>query len=125
MKFVCLGYRDESKWEAMTGGDRAAFMEECIVYGVELSRSGHVLGGQAIEDARNAVTLRLRDGKVAVTDGPFAETKEHLGGILVFEARDLNHAIQLMARHPGIRGGCFEIRAVDERTCAAIEARTA
>ena len=125
MKFVCLGYRDESMWEAMTGAGRAAFLEECIAYGLELSRAGHVLGGQPLEDARNAVTLRLRDGKVAVTDGPFAETKEVLGGILVFEARDLDHAIQLLARHPGIRGGCFEIRAVDEQIGAAIEARTA
>lgn len=93
MKFVCLGYRDETRWAALTETERAAFLEECVAFGVELMRGGHVLGGEALQDGRNAVTLRHRDGKVVVTDGPFAETKEHLGGILFFEARDLNHAI--------------------------------
>jgi hypothetical protein len=122
MKFVCLGYRDEAKWEAMSEAERAAFMEDCIAYGGELHRGGHVLGGEALQDGRSAVTLRHRGGKVEVTDGPFAETKEQLGGILIFEARDLNHAIQLMAAHPGVRAGSFEIRAVDKKICAAIEA---
>ena len=122
MRFVCMGYRDESKWEALSEAERAAFLEDCIAFGDELHRGGHVLGGVPLRDAREGVTLRLRDGRVAVTDGPFAETKEHLGGVLIFEARDLNHAIQLMSRHPGLRGGPFEIRAVDEKINEAIEA---
>jgi hypothetical protein len=125
MKFVCLGYRDETRWEALPEGERAAFLEECLAYGDELRRGGHVVGGAALRGGRDAVTLRHRDGRVVVTDGPFAETKEQLGGVLVFEARDLNHAIQLMSRNPGVRGGRFEIRAVDERIDAAIAARQA
>jgi hypothetical protein len=122
MRFVCLGYRDETRWGAMSEADRAALLDDCIAYGGELHRGGHVLGGEALQDSRNAVTLRQRDGKVEITDGPFAETKEHLGGILVFEARDLNHAIQLMSSHPGVRGGPFEIRAVDEQISAKVAA---
>jgi hypothetical protein len=125
MQFVCLGYRDETRWEALSDGERTAFVEECLAYGDELRRGGHIVGGVPLRGVRDAVTLRQRDGKVVVTDGPFAETKEQLGGVLVFEARDLNHAIQLMTRHPGVRGGPFEIRAVDEKIGAAIAARQA
>ena len=96
-----------------------------MAFGQELQRGGHVVGGEPLRGGRDAVTLRQRDGKVVVTDGPFAETKEQLGGILTFEARALNHAIQLLSRHPGIRGGPFEIFAVDEQVSAAIEARQA
>ena len=122
MKFVCLGYRDEARWADLSEGDRAAFVEECMAYGDELRRGGHVLGGAPLRGGGEAVTLRQHGGEVVVTDGPFAETKEQLGGVLIFEARDLNHAIQLMSRHPGVRGGAFEIRAVDEKIDAAIEA---
>jgi hypothetical protein len=66
--------------------------------------------GEANPSARNATTLRWKNGKVSITDGPYAETKEQLGGILVLEARDLNHAIQLMSKHPGVKAGPFEIR---------------
>jgi len=67
-------------------------------------------GGEALQSARNATTLRYKNGKVSITDGPFTETKEQLGGILLLEARDLNQAIQLMSKHPGVRSGPFEIR---------------
>jgi hypothetical protein len=123
MRFVCLGYRDETRWRALSESERSAFIEECFAYDNELRRGGHFLGGEALQGARWAVTLRHRDGGVGVTDGPFAETKEQLGGILFLEARDLNHAIQLMSRHPGVRGGAFEIRAADEEASAAIRAR--
>lgn len=85
-------------------------MEECFAYDDELRRGGHFLGGEALDSARNAVTLRIKDGAVEVTDGPFVETKETLGGILLLEARDLNHAISLMSEHPGVKMGPFEIR---------------
>jgi hypothetical protein len=101
-------------------------VEECFAYDDELRRNGHFAGGHALQSAGNAVTLRWQDGKVAVTDGPYAETKEQLGGILLLEARDLNHAIQLMSKHPGVRlGGPFEIRPANEAICEQLEARMA
>lgn len=114
MKFICLGYYDESKWAEMTPDEQTKLMDSCFAYDAELKRGGHFAGGEALQPAPSAVTLRYRDGKVAVTDGPFAETKEQLGGILILEARDLNHAIQLMEKHPGVKVGPFEIRASDE-----------
>ena len=111
MKYVCLGYIEPDKWERMSPGERDAMIAECFAYDDELRAGGHFVGGEALQPARHAVTLRWENGKVAVTDGPYAETKEQLGGILLLEARDLNHAIQLMSKHPGVRlGGPFEIR---------------
>jgi hypothetical protein len=124
MKFICLGFYDESSWNEMTESERNAFMQQCFAYDDELRRGGHFLGGEALQAARNAATVRSRSGQVMVTDGPFAETKEQLGGILFLEARDLNHAIQLMARHPGVRAGGFEIRAANEEVNALNAART-
>lgn len=118
MKFVCLGYMDEARWEAMSQAERDAVLGECMAYGGELGRNGHVLAGEPLQRSRNSVTLRHQDGQVSVTDGPYAETKEQIGGVLIFEARDLNHAIQLMSGNPGLRMGPFEIRAVDEALSA-------
>ena len=98
-------------------------MAECFEYDDELRRGGHFIGGEALQSARNAVTLRMKNGEVGVTDGPYAETKEMLGGILLLEARDLNHAIALMSRHPGVKVGPFEIRPADEIVNQMIEAR--
>jgi hypothetical protein len=123
MKFICLGFLDETNWNEMCERERNSFMEQCFGYDDELRRGGHFLGGEALQTARNAATVRCRSGQVTVTDGPFTETKEQLGGILFLEARDLNHAIQLMSRHPGVRAGGFEIRAADERINALIAAR--
>jgi hypothetical protein len=114
MKFICLGYMDETKWDEMPKVEQTALMEECFAFDDELRRSGHFIGGEALQSIKNTTTLRYRNGAVAVTDGPFAETKEQLGGILFLEARDLNHAIQIMSQHPGVRCGPFEIRPVDE-----------
>ena len=110
MKYICLGYMDEKKWDSMTDTDRNSFVDQCFTYDDELRRNGNFVGGEALQGPRSATTLRFQNGKVSITDGPFAETKEQLGGILVLEARDLNHAIQLMSKHPGVRGGPFEIR---------------
>lgn len=112
MKYICLGYIDESKWEGISESDRNAMIDECFTYDDELRKNGHFAGGEALQSARNAATLRFQNGKVSITDGPFAETKEQLGGILVLEANDLNHAIQLMSKHPGVKTGPFEIRPV-------------
>lgn len=121
MRFFCLGYLDETKWSAMGESGQGAFVKECFAYDEGLRRGGHFLGGVALQSGRNAVTLRPCSGQVAVTDGPFAETKELLGGILILEARDLNHAIALMSKHPGVRAGAFEIRPVDEEMTAKAE----
>src|SRR6516164_10743925 len=93
MKFVCLGYIDETKFAEVTQEDGQRMMKECFAYDDELRRGGHFLGGEALDSARKAVTLRMKDGEIVVTDGPYVETKETLGGILLLEARDLNHAI--------------------------------
>lgn len=125
MKFICLGFLDHSKWEALSPEAQKQQMEECMAYDDELRRGGHFIGGEALQAANAGVTLRFRNGNVAVTDGPYVETKEQLGGILFLEARDLNHAIALMSRHPGVRTGPFEIRPADEEVNAMIAERAA
>jgi hypothetical protein len=125
MKFVCLGYIDETKFAEVTQEDGQRMMKECFAYDDELRRGGHFLGGEALDSARKAATLRMKDGQVAVTDGPYAETKEMLGGILLLEARDLNHAIALMSKHPGVKMGPFEIRPAYEAINRLIADRNA
>src|ERR1700691_6773480 len=110
MKYICLGYIEPNKFETMTESERSAMLDECFTYDDGLRKNGHFAGGEALQGPNTATTLRWNNGKVSVTDGPYAETKEQLGGILVLEARDLNHAIQLMSKHPGVKAGPFEIR---------------
>jgi len=76
MKYICLGYLDDSKWETMSESEQRAFMDECFAFDDELRKGGHILGGEALQSARNAVTLRRIDGKVSVTDGPCGEARE-------------------------------------------------
>jgi len=110
MKYVCLGYIEANKFETMSETERNAMLDECFAYDDVLRKNGHFAGGEALQSAQTATTLRWKNGKVSITDGPYAETKEQLGGILMLEARDLNHAIQLMSKHPGVKAGPFEIR---------------
>jgi hypothetical protein len=116
MKYICLGYYDEKHWETLSESERNAYMDECFAYDDVLRQNGHFAGGEALQGAQNAAILRWKNGKVSITDGPFAETKEQLGGILILEADDLNHAIQLMSKHPGVRNGPFEIRPAADLT---------
>lgn len=116
MKYICLGYFDEKKWETLSESEQSALMDACFAYDDVLREGGHFAGGEALQTPRNATTLRYQNGKVTVTDGPFAETKEQLGGILILEATDLNHAIQLMSKHPGVKIGPFEIRPAEDLT---------
>jgi hypothetical protein len=125
MKFVCLGYIDETKWAELPPEKGQAKMEECLAYDDVLRRGGHFLGGEALASAREARTLRTEDGELIVTDGPFTETKETLGGILLLEARDMDHAVALMSKHPGVTIGPFEIRPADEAINALVAARGA
>ena len=123
MKFICLGYADPSKFAALSESEGQAAMEECFAYDDVLRRGGHFAGGEALQAADQAVTLRHRNGKAEITDGPFAETKEQLGGILILEADNMEHAVELMSQHPGIKYGPFEIRPADETINALIKAR--
>jgi len=114
MKYICLGYMDEKVFEGFSESERNNFVDQCFSYDEELKRTGHYVGGEALQPGKNAAMLRIQNGKVSVTDGPFAETKEQIGGIMVLEADDLNHAIQLMSKHPSLHlgkgGGSWEIR---------------
>jgi hypothetical protein len=116
MKFVCLGYMEPKKWETMDENQRNAMMDECFTYDDLLQKNGHFAGGQALQPAQMAKTLRWKDDRASVTDGPYAETKEQLGGILLLEARDLEHAVELMSKHSGVKAGPFEIRPAADLT---------
>jgi hypothetical protein len=107
---------DPKKWQALSETEINAFVDECFAYDDVLRDNGHFAGGDALQGPESAVTLRFQGGKVSVTDGPYAETKEQLGGILILEAKDLNHAIQLMSKHPGVKAGPFEIRPAADLT---------
>lgn len=115
MKFVCLGYLDEKTWDGMSKEEQEVAMRECFAYDDMLRANGHFVGGEALQSVGTAKTLRWTGSKILVTDGPFAETREQLGGILVLEAGDMNQAVELISKHPGVRlGGPFEIRPVEE-----------
>ena len=112
MKYICLGYLEPGKFENMSESERNTVFDECFSYNDELRKNGHLVAEEPLQPANTAVTVGWKDGKVAVTDGPYAETKEQLGGIQVLEARDLNHAIQLISQSPGVKLQCgtIEIR---------------
>ncbi len=107
MKYLCLVYGDEALMAEMD--DR-----ECMACVQDLSASGHFLAGQALQPVTSATTLRIRNGKVAITDGPFAETKEQLAGFYLLEARDLNEALDKAAKIPPARIGSIEVRPIRE-----------
>lgn len=126
MRFVCLGYLDAERWERMTEAERQSMIDTCSEYDLELQRGHHIAGGECLHSGASAKTLRWQDGKTVVTDGPYAETREQLGGILILEAEDMNEAVQLMSRHPGVRlGGPFEIRPAADKPSDLIPAREA
>jgi hypothetical protein len=110
MKFVCLGYIEPGKFENMTENDRNAMVDRCFTYDDTLRKNGHFVGGEALQPPNGAKTLRFQGERVIVTDGPYAETKEQIGGVLILEARDIDHAVELMSKHPGASVGPFEIR---------------
>lgn len=123
MKFICLGYADMSQFKSMPAEELKTKMDECFDFDDVLRQGGHFIGGEALQQPSTAITLRFQDGKVQATDGPYAETKEQLGGILLLEADNMEHAVQLMSKHPGVRTGPFEIRPADEIVNALIQKR--
>lgn len=110
MKYICLGYIQPGRLENITENERHAMLDECFAYDDRLRANGHFAAGEGLQPPSSAKTLEWKTGKVVVTDGPYAETKEQLGGILVLEARDLDHALQLIQQHPGVKYGPWEIR---------------
>src|SRR6202522_982668 len=112
MKYICLGYLDPDKFETMSESKNNALLDDIFYHSDVLRNHGHLIGEEPLQSPKTATTLRWNNGKVSVTDGPYAETKEQLGGILVLEARDLNHAIQLISELPGLKAGLgpIEIR---------------
>jgi len=118
MKFICLGYIAPGKFESLSETERNALVDACCNYDDKLRAGGHFTGGEALQPPNTAKTLRPKNGKAIVTDGPYAETKEQIGGILILEARDLDHAVELMSQHPAVNGGpsTFEVRPVGDMT---------
>jgi hypothetical protein len=110
MKYLCLVYHVESDIEAMPESEYEAIVDEVLFYREELRESGNYIMSSPLQPVREAMTIRVRNGKVSVTDGPFAETREQLGGFYLIEAVDLNDAIRLASKMPPARIGCIEIR---------------
>ncbi|WP_254509947.1 YciI family protein [Anatilimnocola floriformis] len=123
MRFVCLGCWDQAMFDALPDSEKATIMDRCFEYDDELRRGGHFVGGMALQPANEAVTLHLRDGKPTPVDGPFAETKEYIGGLLFLEARDMKQAVELISKHPGLNVGPFEIRPDNPEITALVAAR--
>lgn len=107
MKYVCLVYGEEHDMMAMSDA-------ECLAFGERIDESGHRLGGEALQPVDTATTVRVRDGKVSVTDGPFAETKEQLAGFYLIDAADLDEALEVASEIPPARVGTIEVRPVRE-----------
>ncbi len=113
MKYLCLIYDEESKLGAMSKTEMDALMGEFFAFTENVKKSGHYLGGEALKPVHTATTVRVRGGKMSTTDGPFAETKEQLGGYYLIEARDLNDAIQVASKIPSARIGSIEVRPIE------------
>ena len=105
MKYLCLVYLDEKRLDELPD-------EDCVAYDTEIRASGYCLASEALQSVQTATTVRMRHGKLSVTDGPFAETKEQLAGFYMIEARDLNEAIQIAAKIPPARVGSIEVRPI-------------
>jgi hypothetical protein len=116
MKYLCLVYIEEKKLDALSKSEFDALVAEALAYDDVLRKSGHYVSSQALQSVRTATTLRTRNGKLSMTDGPFAETKEQLGGFILIEARDLNDAIQVASKIPPGRLGSIEVRPIEELT---------
>ncbi|MCE9686342.1 YciI family protein [Shewanella sp. AS16] len=114
MKYLALVYYQETAMNQMSQQQWDALNRECIACGEGMQASGHFLGGNPLMSVETATSVRVRDGKLLTTDGPFAETKEQLAGYYLLEARDLNEAVALAAKIPPARYGCVEVRPVRE-----------
>jgi hypothetical protein len=116
MKYLCLIYYDEKNLDALSKSEYDALVDEALDYDEELQKSDHSIARGALQPVQTAITVRTRQGKVSITDGPFAETKEQLGGFILIEARDLNEAIHVASKIPPGRLGSVEVRPIKELT---------
>ena len=112
MKYLCLIYSDETLWPKLPKAETDAMMSEYMSFSADIQESGHFVAANRLQPTPAATTIRIRNGKLSTTDGPFAETKEQLGGYYLLEARDLNEAIQIASRIPGARVGSIEVRPI-------------
>jgi hypothetical protein len=107
-----MGYYDEEQWNRLPAEEHNRFVDDCFAYDDELKRAGYTVGGEALDIAGKTRTVGIREGKVTVTDGPYAEVREQIGGFFILEASDMDEAVRLVSRHPGVKAGPFEIRPV-------------
>ena len=114
MKFLCMAYEEERKLNALAKSEWEVLRAETLTYVDELKKNGYLITAEPLQSVRTAATVRVRNGKVAITDGPFAETKETLGGFFLINARDLNEAIQVAAKWPSARLGSIEVRPIED-----------
>ncbi|HUJ57627.1 MAG TPA: YciI family protein [Kofleriaceae bacterium] len=112
MQYLLLIYDEENKWAELPQDQVQALMGEYNRFTAELKASGHMVGANRLQSVENATTVRVRDGKTQVTDGPFAETREQLGGYYLIEAKDLDEATRIAARIPSARLGSIEVRPI-------------
>jgi hypothetical protein len=112
VKYLCLVYDDERNLDAMSDGELEGLVAQCVAIDEELRKSGQVIASEALQPVQTATTVRVRNGKVSTVDGPFAETKEQLGGFFLIDARDLDEAIQVAAKIPSARLGSIEVRPI-------------
>src|ERR671914_1488642 len=122
MKYLCLIYEDEKAWLKLPKEQSDAIMNEYFAFTNDIRKTGQMVAGEALQPTQTATTVRVRNGKTSTTDGPFAETKEQLGGFYLIEAKDLNEAIQVASRIPGARFGSVEIRPVVDFSQPGVEA---
>jgi hypothetical protein len=116
MRYLCLIYEDEARWQKMPKPEADKIYGEYFEFTESIKNSGHYIGGNPLQPTQTATTVRVRHGKVSTTDGPFAETKEQLGGYYLVEAKDLNDAIRVAAKIPSARVASVEVRPILEMT---------
>ena len=112
MRYLCLIYENEKQWESLPPAESEAIMGEYFAFTEGIRSNGKLVAGEALQPTQTATTVRVRNGKISTTDGPFVETKEQLGGFYLIDAKDLNDAIQVAARIPSARFGSVEVRPV-------------
>lgn len=114
MKYICLAYEQEATLNALSNEEWKALRNETLSYVDELTQRGHLISAEPLQSVSRAATVRVRGGNVSITDGPFAETKETLGGFVLINARDLNEALKIASRWPSARFGSIEVRPIEE-----------
>ena len=114
MRYLCLIYENEKAWQQMSEADMQKGMAEYNTFTESIKKNGNYVGGEALQPTKTAKSVRVRNGKISTTDGPYVETKEQLGGYYLIKAKDLNDAVQVASRIPGAKNGTIEVRPIME-----------